>query len=142
MAKPKAASAPMASEPALTVETFIREWLEAIAYSVRPRTWRRYSEYLQLHVVPALGETELGALGSRQIQTLYAQKVAEGLSSMSVLHLHSVLHRALRQAERWGLIEFNPTDSVDAPRPEPLGMNTLCARGDPPASRGCERRSP
>ena len=74
MAKPKAASAPMASEPALTVETFIREWLEAIAYSVRPRTWRRYSEYLQLHVVPALGETELGALGSRQISNAVRPK--------------------------------------------------------------------
>jgi integrase len=111
--------------PEPTVAAFLKEWLDSIAHSVRPRTWRRYSEYVDLHVIPELGSTPLSALSSRQIQGLYANKIVGGLSTMSVLHIHSVLHRALGQARRWGLIRVNPTDLVDAPRPEPLEMNAL-----------------
>jgi integrase len=108
-----------------TVAAFLKEWLDSIAHSVRPRTWRRYSEYVDLHLIPELGSTPLSALSSRQIQGVYADKIVGGLSTMSVLHIHSVLHRALGQAKRWGLIGVNPTDLVDAPRPEPLEMNAL-----------------
>jgi integrase len=110
---------------ALSVEVFLDQWLDAIAYSVRPRTLRRYAEYMRLHVVPALGACELRALKPRDIQALYAAKVTGGMSPTSALHLHSVLHRAMRHAERWGILDANPVDAVEAPRAARLEMNAL-----------------
>lgn len=109
----------------LSVSKFFEDWLQAIVVSIRPRTWRRYREYVRLHIVPTLGEIELASLGSRQIQLLYSDKIAQGLSTMSVLHIHRVLCRALGQAERQGLVASNAAQLVDAPRPERVEMSTL-----------------
>ena len=117
--------APIPTDPIPTTAGFLSEWLESIAHSVRPRTWHRYSEYVALHVIPTLGDVELAALRPQQIQSLYSKKIAEGLSPRSVLHLHRVLHRALAQAHRWGLVEVNPAELVDPPRPEAREMRAL-----------------
>jgi integrase len=109
----------------LTLGTFLVQWLEATAYSVRPRTLRRYSEYVHLHIVPTFGERTLESIGPREVQALYATKLREGMSPTSALHLHSVLHRAFGQAERWGILDVNPVDAVEAPRAPRPEMNAL-----------------
>lgn len=55
-------------------------------------------------------------LNAHQVQALCASKLEEGLSPTTVHHLHAVLHCALNQAMRWGLISRNVCDLVDAPR--------------------------
>ncbi len=40
-------------------------------------------------------------------------------------HLHAVLHRALEQAARWGLVPRNVAKLVTPPRPERREMSTL-----------------
>lgn len=47
------------------------------------------------------------------VQGLFCQKLDSGLSSSSVRYIHAVLHRALKQTLRWGLIPLNVTDAVD-----------------------------
>jgi len=108
-----------------TLRAFLEDWLESIVHSVRPRTWTRYSEYVRLHVVPTLGNRTLGDLTPKDIQTLYSQKIGQGLSPRSVLHLHRVVHRALAHAHRWGLVDANQADLVEPPRPEPREMKAL-----------------
>ena len=116
----------VAKEPtAITVGEFFEEWLAAVTFSLRPRTWHRYCEHVRLHIVPTLGAIRLASLDSRQIQLLYSEKIAQGLSPMSVLHIHRVLRRALGQAERWGLVATNAAQLADAPRPERVEMKTL-----------------
>ena len=112
------------SRPA-TVAEFLEDWLQSISYSVRPRTARRYAEYVRLHALPSLGNLPLASLSPKDLQILYAGRMRSGLSAMSVLHLHRTLHRALGQAQRWGLIEVNPAALVDPPRPERVEMHTL-----------------
>ncbi len=40
-----------------------------------------------------------------------------GLSPRTVLHIHRLLHAALKQAVKWQLRSTNPCDAVEAPRP-------------------------
>lgn len=99
-----------------TVGQYLASWLEAAHPTIRPRTWQRYSELLTLHAAPVLGKVTLTKLTAQQVQRLYSAKLAEGLSSTTVHHLHAVLHRALGQAERLGLVARNVCDLVDGPR--------------------------
>jgi integrase len=99
-----------------TVEHYLTSWLETVKPTVRPRTWKRYAELMNQHAVPALGKTSLAKLTAQQVQRLYSAKLEEGLSSSTVHHLHAVLHRALKQAVRLGLVARNVTDVVDVPR--------------------------
>ena len=108
-----------------TLRAFLEDWLQSIVHSVRPRTWARYSEYVHLHVVPTLGNRTLEGLTPKDIQTLYSQKIRQGLSPRSVLHLHRVIHRALAHAHRWGLVDANQADLVEPPRPEQREMKAL-----------------
>jgi integrase len=120
----RSTSVPGHSAP-LSVADFFEDWLQATIFSLRPRTFRRYCEYVRLHIVPTLGDVRLTSLDARQIQLLYSEKIAQGLSPMSVLHIHRVLRCALGQAERWGLVATNAAQLADAPRPERVEMTTL-----------------
>ena len=75
----------------------------------------RYEEYM-LHAIPVIGHIRLPRLTPQHLQDLYTKKFAEGLSPTSVRHLHTVLHRALKQALRWNLIVRNVSEAVDPPR--------------------------
>lgn len=59
------------------------------------------------------------------MQRLYSAKLEQGLSVTTVHHLHAVLHRALGQAERLGLVARNVSDLVHAPRMAEHEMHVL-----------------
>ena len=63
-----------------------------------------------------LGRKAIAHLTPQEVELLYAQKLAEGLSATTVHHLHAVLHRALEKAMRQGMVARNVCDLVDAPR--------------------------
>ena len=109
----------------VTLEQFLTdEWLPAIESTVRLTTYRSYVQHVKWHIAPHLGEVALSSLSGAQINGLYATLASRGrrggkagLSPQTVRHVHAVLHRALRDAVRWGLIGRNPIDSADPPRP-------------------------
>ena len=107
---------PVGLDERQTVGQYLVAWLETVRPTIRPRTWQRYHELLTLHAVPSLGKVSLAKLTAQQVQRLYSVKLAEGLSRTTVHHLHAVLHRALSQAERLGLVARNVTALVDPPR--------------------------
>jgi integrase len=92
---------------------------------VKPRTLRRYEEYVRLHAIPALGNIQLRKLSPSDLQLLYAKKIEHGLPPRSVLHLHMALHRALRHAQRRGLVRRNVAELVDPPKPQRCEMQSL-----------------
>ena len=67
----------------------------------------------------------LSALRPEAIQRLIAAKTATDLSPRTVQYIHSVLHRALKHAARWGLIVQNVADLADSPRPRRAPMCAL-----------------
>jgi integrase len=100
----------------LTVRDYLTHWLASVEPTVRPATYRRYADLIRLHVTPQIGATRLAKLAPLDLQRLYADRLAAGLSPTTVHHLHQVIHRALKQALRWGMVERNVADLVDAPR--------------------------
>ncbi len=108
-----------------TVANYLQHWLETAKPTVRPRTFVRYEEYVRLHAIPELGRLALARLSPQHLQRLYASRLEAGLSPATVAHLHAVLHRALGQAARWGLVPRNVAELVTPPRPERREMFTL-----------------
>jgi integrase len=99
--------------------------LLSISHSVKPSTLSRYEIFVRLHAIPAFGDLRLGALSPGDLERLYATKIRDGAAPVSVVHLHSALHRALGHAQRRGLVEINVARLVDAPKPERREMQSL-----------------
>jgi len=104
-------------------EYLLKEWLPAIRATVRPATFASYTMLAEQHIVPTLGTTKLQRLTPAAINALYGRllesgrvKGEGGLSVSSVRRVHAVLHRALRDAVRWGYLQASPAAGADPPK--------------------------
>src|SRR5687767_8193143 len=79
----------------LTVREFFDRWLESTTPTLRPSTARRYRDIARLHIVGVIGNLRLLKLSAGDVQRLYADRLAAGLSPTSVNHIHVILHHAL-----------------------------------------------
>ncbi len=112
-----------------TLDGFVAEWLTAVEPTVRPATHHSYARNLRLHVLPTLGGSPLAAVDGGSLNGLYARLLAEGrkdyrgggLSPRSVRYVHTIVHRVMRDAVRWGRLSRNPADAADPPRAAPAG---------------------
>lgn len=99
-----------------TVEQYLTSWLEKVQHQVDPSSHMRYEREIRLRLVPGLGDVQLSKLTGQQVETLYARKLKEGVTTSSVRYMHVVLHRALNDAVRLGLVHRNVCSMVDIPR--------------------------
>lgn len=83
----------------LTLNSYLDRWLEVVA---RPRVSRRtadgYAALLKRYIRESLGHRRLDKLQPLDIQKVYGDMQARGLSARVVRHTHSALHNALKQA--------------------------------------------
>ena len=107
----------------LTLRAYLtKEWLPAIEHTIRATTYGSYVSHVECHILPSLGSVQLQKLAPAQINALYAKltlggkRNGKGLTPLSVRHVHAVLHRALKDAVRWGRLARNPVDLADPPR--------------------------
>jgi len=113
-------------------EYLTKEWLPAVKATIRPSTYNAYVQHVECHVVPHIGTVKLQKLSGSQVNALYA-KLAEtgrkdgksGLSAMTIHHVHSCLHKACKDAVRWGHISRNPLDAADPPRKKGDGAREM-----------------
>ena len=110
-----------------TLRVFLSEWLATINTSLRPKTWGQYSQVVRQHILPELGKTKLKDLRPDQIQSFYNRKMEAGTSPSTVRIIHAVLHKALGDALRWGLIPRNPVSVVLKPKVPRTEMKVLSA---------------
>jgi integrase len=99
-----------------TLTQYIVSWLEAAKHQLKASAYRRYRTNLRCHILPALGEIPLSKLTPQQVQAFYTAKLNTGLSLSTVANIHTVLHSALREAARLGLVQRNVADLVRKPR--------------------------
>jgi integrase len=99
----------------ITVEQWLRRYVEYRALDVRPNT-RTKHKFLLSKIVPVLGDVLLHKLTVYQIRDLYAQLVKQKLSPATRQHVHDLLKGALRDAER--VIEGyrSPMTAIDRPK--------------------------
>lgn len=116
----------------LTLSRFLEdEWLPSIAASVRPTTWKFYAGMVHAHVRPALGRTRLANVTPPKLNAFYADLLRSGsrgrapgrpLSPKTVRHVHTMLHKALNDAVRWGHLARNPASLAEPPKPRTAEM--------------------
>jgi integrase len=101
----------------VTFNEFADRFLEDVAkHTMKEKTVVSYESYLRLHIRPTFGRMKLSAIAPHHIQRLYSQKLSDGLSKKTVLHIHTYLRRVLNQAVKWELIYRNPCSSVTPPK--------------------------
>src|SRR5579875_474333 len=111
-----------------SLQTFLTTWLQDTARPrLRERTYLRYRELIERHILPTLGKVTLQKLSPQQLQKLYNSKLQEGYAPQTVKHIHRVLHKALNDALRWNLVARNVCDAVDTPRVPRHEMQALNA---------------
>ncbi|CCF85557.1 tyrosine-type recombinase/integrase [Nitrolancea hollandica] len=109
-----------------TVGQFFQHWLTTVArHTVRESTWDSYEMRVRRDVLPHLGRKQLAKLTPQDLTDLYSRLLAQGLAPATVQRTHAIIHRALKQAARWGLVGRNVADLVDAPRPAKHEITTL-----------------
>ena len=106
----------------MTVEEWMESWLTDYAVNVKPSTKRLYEECIRLYINPHLGKIRLDKLDGPTIQRYYndlhqpADPDQKPISAKSVKNVHGILHKALQQAVKNGMIRLNPTESCVLPR--------------------------
>jgi integrase len=96
-------------------EFLIGEWLPAIPGTLRPLSLTKYQSTIRTYIVPRLGQVRLQTLSGAHLNALYRDLEQAGLSVSTRRLVHAVLHRALRDAVRWGRLTRNPADLADPP---------------------------
>jgi integrase len=100
----------------ITLADYLDRYMSDVAaHTLRPKTLEAYEYLVRLHIKPELGAIKLSALRPDQLQNLYSVKLNSGLSRRTVQFIHSVLHKSLDQAYKWGLVTRNVSDLVDPP---------------------------
>jgi len=116
-----------------TLGEYLEKWLSDYVWSnLAPRTAEGYDSIVRCHLIPALGNIPLTQLRPDHLQRYYYEKLSGGrydgkgdLSRTTVSHHHTCLHRALKMALKWGLLNRNPADAVTPPRPQRSEMHTM-----------------
>ncbi|MDE6996970.1 MAG: site-specific integrase, partial [Oscillospiraceae bacterium] len=120
-----------------TTGEWLRTWFELYSKpNLRETTQEQYTNFLEKHLIPNIGDIPLEKLTSLRLQKLYQdlrtsgrviQNRAEcsGLSPKTVRSIHMVLHSALEQAVKEGLIRKNPTDGCNPPKLERKEMKVI-----------------
>lgn len=111
----------IATTPDSTVAKWIEYWLANIQRSrVKPSTFKTYAATARLYVVPHLGEKKISRLTAADVrgmlaalQTSTTRRGNQG--TRNAQKAHQLLHKALEDAVREGIITRNVASIVDKP---------------------------
>ena len=112
------------------VAGFLEDWLTTIEPTVRPSTHASYCQKVRLHVLPHLGHMRLQQVDAMTLNRLYADLLADGRKDgaggrapRTVHYIHTILHRAYKDARRWGRLQHSPVDDAEPPRNTTTGRS-------------------
>ena len=123
-----------------TVASWVRTWYEVYAEPrIRPNTKSYYTNYIENHIIPGIGDVPLDKLTTIQIQRFYNNLQKSGrvqrknfpelkdksLSPRVVRGVHTLLHNCLEQAVAERLILTNPAQGCKLPQLEKKEMKIL-----------------
>lgn len=105
-------------------ERWLRDWA---AQNVSNKTFTRYEQLLRKHICARVGSVPIQRLRAVDLQGIYAAMAADGMADRTRLHTHRVLHRMLRHATQWGVVQRNIASMVDAPTVQTKEIEILTA---------------
>jgi integrase len=97
------------SHRAMRLDGLIDRWLhDYVRVNNRPGVLRGNTYALRNRILPVLGNKPLAQLGVRDIDRLKAHYVGTGTSAKTVNNYLAILHRCLRSAVEWELLDYIP----------------------------------
>lgn len=105
-----------ASGERLLFGTYIPQWL-AQQHALRETTRTLYRQ-LTAHLIADIGHVPLNRVTPIQLLQVYGRLRTEGKSEQTILLVHRVTRKLLKDAVRLGLAMRNVADLVDAPKPD------------------------
>lgn len=115
------------ASPSLTVGEYLADWVERYerSQSRKVTTVRTTRRVVSAYLVPRIGSVRLAKLSPTMVANLYGDLLEDGrtgisgrggLAPKSVRNIGGILHKALRDAVRDGILGKNPADDVDLPK--------------------------
>lgn len=102
-----------------TVGEYMERWLkDSVRGTVRFSTYEVHRHMIEPHIIPSLGRIKLKDLNPVHVRGFYREKLDSGLSSATVRKMHSVLHKALKQAKLDRMVTHNVCEDVKPPKIE------------------------
>jgi len=98
-----------------TVGEAVRDWLERGTRDLDEKTVETYRILIDKHLVPQIGALKLKRLTANQVDD-WLEGLTEVLSTASLHKLHSVLKRAIRQAQARDMVGRNVAELITTPR--------------------------
>ena len=98
----------------LQLGDYLTDWMKRAEPNLKPTTAGGYARAI-VKIGEKLGKVRLQDLAPIQIEEMYFDLVKEGLSPKTVRNTHSVLRRALADAERLGLVLRNAAAAARPP---------------------------
>ncbi|MBR5614284.1 MAG: site-specific integrase [Clostridia bacterium] len=127
----------------ITFGAWLDEWLEVYAKpSVKLSTYGSYEGYIRNHIKPEIGKIKLSVLRADMLQKFINQKLTNGrcdkvkdtetkklvtrkggLSEKTIKNMYNMIHSALKQAYRNGLVNQNVSELITLPKQK---RNEMC----------------
>ncbi|PWA12078.1 site-specific integrase [Pueribacillus theae] len=110
----------------LSLAEFAARWVRDYGEkNLSPTTLKRYREYLNSRILPAMGHLKLEQIKPLHLLEFYRNLQEDGirkdgkkggLSEQTILHHHRLISAILEAAVKWQLIALNPASRVQPPK--------------------------
>lgn len=109
----------------LTVTEYLHGWIAVKKNALRTKTGLEYEKLIRLYIEPILGRLKLKDLSLRIVNQFYERLINQGVGVSIIGYTHRVLHAALEQAVKNGIIGRNPAHGATVPRLKHKEMQIL-----------------
>ena len=109
----------------ISLGEYLTGWLNSSKAYLKQTTWAHYNHLSRQYIIPSLGQVKLINLRTDHIQRLYDQLLAKDVGTYTVLKIHTVIHSALNQAIKTGILNRNPATVTVKPREPEKEMKIL-----------------
>lgn len=104
---------------------YLGRWTAAVRPTLRPATWREYAGHVERYWTPKLGEIPMPKLRAGDVERVMAEMMAAGRSAATARAARTTLRRALKDAQRDGLVVQNVAALARPPRMVRLELQPL-----------------
>ena len=92
-------------------------FMPALAARCSENSRSNYQGNLNNWIYPAMGDIKLPDIKAVQIEALFTSMQTKKMSHSSVIKIYTILSSVFKRARKLGLIESNPMELVDRPKP-------------------------
>lgn len=117
----------------MTIKSFLNNWLSTYGKTnLKNTTYSGYNTYISKYINPEIGQVYLHDLSPLHVQNMYYELIENGrikgdspLSAKTIIQIHRILHKALKNAVQLQLLTYNPTDYVELPKKKKVTFDIL-----------------